>query len=101
MTVKSRGSILYFSSDSSWAFGVFKGPQLLFTADRCKGWREQRGEGGGGGPDPSYALRAGLPPSVAVWQAPLMDFYSTHKAKFCHIPSLGRKGKDSTSSLQL
>lgn len=50
MTVKSRGSILYFSSDSSWAFGVFKGPQLLFTADRCQGWREQRGEGGGGGP---------------------------------------------------
>lgn len=43
MTVKSRGSILYFSSDSSWAFGVFKGPQLLFTADRCQGWREQRG----------------------------------------------------------
>lgn len=58
-------------------------------------------EGAAGGPDPSYALRAGLPPSVAVWQAPLMDFYSTHKAKFCHIPSLGRKGKDSTSSLQL
>lgn len=73
MAVKSRGLALCFSSNSSRARGV-GASQLPFTADKWQGRREQEGEG----PDPGYALRAGLP-LAAVRKAPLMDFCSRFK----------------------